>query len=271
MPTLLSQINQLTDNTSRSTYDPNPAIQGVNMVKAKIPGLAQTLQPQVGTMGQANERYQGGSNNPFNVFLNPAFVGTYNADNVQKEITRLENTTGQTSQYPAIIKNTQKVNGQNIQLTPQQVTDMQSLQGQMTQEAYTKIMSEPAYARLSDTDKVKRLQNIITQANQIARSQVLGDDNGRTAIDVSAEGKKPKAPKIKISKKVSKGRKGRAATKGRAPAKGRATSFKLPKIKKVTTRKAPASPKAPKVGKVKGFAKLRPTKSARKTIKIKTG
>jgi hypothetical protein len=97
--------------------------------------------------------------------------------------------------------------------------------------------------------------------------------SGGDTIKAGQLGYETKQPKVKISKpkKVSKGRKGRAPAKGRAAGRGRATSFKLPKIKTVSTRKAPASPKAPKVGRVKGFAKLRPTKSARKTIKIKTG
>jgi hypothetical protein len=243
VPTLLNQVNQLIDNTSRSTYDPNPAVQGINMVKAKIPGLAQTLQPQVNPEGQNNERYQNGSNNPFNVFLNPAFMGTYNADNVQKEITRLENSTGQTSQYPSIIKNTQKVNGQDVQLSPQQVTDMQRVQGQLTKEAYAKIMSDPAYSRLSDTDKVKKLQNIITQANQIARSQVLSDQNGRNQITVSAEGKKPKVAK---APKAKKPKKGRTARRGRSTKGAKLPSIRLSAPRKVATAKV-AKLRAPKV------------------------
>ena len=124
---------------------------------------------------------------------------------------------------------------------------------------------------MSDTDKAKYMSGKLTDINAAAKDELFGNKptSGGDRIKTGELGYETKPPKIKISKpkRVSKGR---AATKGR---KGRVvkTSFKLPKFKKVTVRKPPASPKAPKVGKVTGFAKLRPTKSARKTINIKTG
>jgi len=175
VPTLLNQVNQLVDNTARSTYDPNPAQEAVNKAKAKIPGLASTLQPQVGTMGEDNERFVGGKNSFFNVFFNPAFVSNYDANSVNTEIKRLEDTTGQKSQYPATVSKTQKVNGTDVKLSPEQLTDMQRTQGELTRAAFNGIMKDPGYAKLSDTDRVKRLQNIITEANAIARIKVLGD------------------------------------------------------------------------------------------------
>jgi len=251
IPTAVSQLNQLMDNTARSTYDPNVAVQGVNMLKAKIPGLAQTLQPQVGPDGTPNERYQNGSNNIFNVMFNPAFTGKYQADDVQKEISRLEDVTGQTSQYPSIIKNTQTVNGQDVQLSPQQVTAMQKLQGQLTQEAYKIVMSNPEYAKLSDTDKVKKLQNIITAANQRARQQVLGDSNDggdiQKALDLTP--KQEKIAKVKSSSKKSSGRKTGRSGGRRAGRRGSIPRSKAPRIKSVRISRgtAPKISKTPKL------------------------
>lgn len=251
IPTAVSQLNQLMDNTARSTYDPNVAVQGVNMLKAKIPGLAQTLQPQVGPDGTPNERYQNGSNNIFNVMFNPAFTGKYQADDVQKEISRLEDVTGQTSQYPSIIKNTQTVNGQDVQLSPQQVTAMQKLQGQLTQEAYKIVMSNPEYAKLSDTDKVKKLQNIITAANQRARQQVLGDSNDggdiQKALDLTP--KQEKIAKVKSSSKKSSGRKTGRSSGRRTGRRGSIPRSKAPRIKSVRISRgtAPKISKTPKL------------------------
>ena len=154
--------------------------------------MTTSLQPQVGPQGEDNVRYQTG-NGLFNVFLNPAFSSNYDATEVDKEISRLEQSTGQTSQYPAIIKNTQKVNGQDVQLSSQQVTDVQRMQGQLTKAAFNGIMKDPGYQKLSDTDRVKKLQDIITEANQIARIKVLGDNidknTDKTVRRGAAEGK----------------------------------------------------------------------------------
>ncbi len=272
VPTLVNQINQLLDNTSRSTYDPNVAVQGLNMVKAKIPGLAQTLQPQVGVDGNDNERYQNGSNNIFNVMFNPAFAGKYQANSVEKEISRLQDSTGQTSQYPNVIKNTQTVNGESVQLSAQQVTDMQRLQGKLTQDAYSRIMNDPAYQKLSDTDKVKRLQNIITQANAIARVQVLGDTNdsksvqegvatGKVQYNTNAVGFKPtKTAKVKLSK----------ASKGRSSGRKASSKSVASNVRglKLTTPKFSNSARLPKLAFNSQSFGTPPKRSSKTTIKV---
>ena len=89
IPTLMKQIVDLTDDTQRTSFEYDKPIQSmINSIKAKIPGLSQTLAPSVDTMGREIQRY-GGNNNIFNVFLNPANVSTENISESAEEIYRL--------------------------------------------------------------------------------------------------------------------------------------------------------------------------------------
>lgn len=175
VPTLFNQINQVLNNTSRSTYSPNPLVSGVKKVEAKIPGVASSLQPQVNILGQPAERYQKGTNNLFNVFLNPAFVSKYIPNKVLDETNRLENATGETSQFPKQIKYTQKVNGKNVPLTPQQVTQLQTYIGQKASDQLGKIIDSPSYQKATDTEKVNMLSSTLTNISQAGRAVVLGN------------------------------------------------------------------------------------------------
>ena len=176
IPTFINQINQLVNNTARSTYDNNDFNVAINKIKAKIPFLSQTLNPQIDTLGQEGERYQGGTNNLVNVFLNPAFVSSYDPTTVEKEVQRLQQATGLTEQYPAIVQKTQDVNGQKIKLSGDQLMQMQQVQGDVTNAAFSRVMQSPQYNRLSDQDKVKMLQGIITDAKTVAKVKVLGQN-----------------------------------------------------------------------------------------------
>lgn len=175
VPTLFNQINQVLDNTARSTYSPNPLVSGVKKVEAKIPGVASSLQPQVNILGQPAERYQKGTNNLFNVFLNPAFVSKYIPNKVLDETNRLENKTGETGQFPKQIKYTQKVNGKNVPLTPQQVTQLQTYVGQKASDQLGKIIDSPKYQKATDTEKVNMLSSALTNISQAGRAVVLGN------------------------------------------------------------------------------------------------
>ena len=275
MPGSLNQIGQLFDNTARSTYDPNAIAEALNKVKGRIPGARTTLQPSVTTLGQPRELYQDRGNNIFNVFFNPAFVKTIKDNEVYNLVKDIQDRSGETQQAPRAADKKIKINGQDKKLSAEEYNRYQTYIGQKTNETFTNLANDTRFNALSDVDKAKYMSGKLTDINAAAKDELFGNKptSGGDTIKAGELGYETKQPKVKISKpkKVSKGRKGRAPAKGRAAAKGRATSFKIPKFKKVTARKAPASPKAPKVGKVKGFAKLRPTKSARKTIKIKTG
>lgn len=185
-PTILGQANQLIDNTTRNTKASNPVIESINQVKAKIPGVAQTLPNQVDVLGNDKERYQNGSNTPFNVLLNPAFVSKYTPNNTSSEALGLYNRTGETKQTPNTVKDAVKINGKNIKLDGQQQADYQRFVGQGNNQATEIAIRDPRYQKLSDTQKVNLLANLQTDINNAAKIRLFGDKPDKVSESVQS-------------------------------------------------------------------------------------
>jgi hypothetical protein len=241
VPTLLNQINQLSNNQARSTYSPNPLESALKQVENKIPIVSNSLQPQVNTIGQGVERYQGGTNSPFNVLLNPSFVSKYTPQNVLDEVKRLQEATGETKQFPDLVKYTQKIDGKNVQLTPEQVTALQTKVGKNNAKYMQDIMNTPAYQNATDIQKVNMLSSVSTDVAAAGRRTVLGGA-GVTggALDVAKDQPigtdKSQQQLVKNGKKVAKKTTAKKATTskstGKKVAKGKvAKAVKLPSYK----------------------------------------
>lgn len=175
VPTILNQINQLIDNTQRNTYSPDIVQYALNLAKAKIPGLAQTLPPRISVWGEEMERYQGESNNFFNVLFNPAFVSKYAETPEAKMVLDLFEQTGEATQFPRLIGSTQKINGENIKLTPTQVTAMQRYAGRVTKELFASFAADDNFKNLAPEAKIKYLSGILTDVGSAAKIIILGN------------------------------------------------------------------------------------------------
>lgn len=177
VPTASNQTRQLTDNTTRSTYDPNGLVQSLNMVANKIPGASYLLHPQVDTLGNDKQNYQNGSNNLLNVAFNPAFVNKYQPDSAAKLPLGIMNDTGETKQIPTTTKTTQKVNGENMQLTAQQNEDFQRYVGLKTRDYLETASKDKQFMSLNQQDQATRISQAISNIQQAARVQVLGGNS----------------------------------------------------------------------------------------------
>ncbi|MDD5501754.1 MAG: hypothetical protein PHH57_08825, partial [Candidatus Omnitrophica bacterium] len=168
IPTFLSQIRQLMDNQRRETYSPDKGQEAFNRVFAKIPGLAAKLPPKYGTLGHPLETYIGGGNKPFNVFLNPAFVNTYAPSPEVQRVFDLYSQTGEVKQVPRVADKSITVSGKRFTLSGQEYSEYQRLLGEYTRQGFEKMPKN-----LKPEDAVKRMQEIMTDANTRARAEIL--------------------------------------------------------------------------------------------------
>ena len=175
VPTLSNQVGQLTDNTSRNTFDQNPFKESANMVKGRIPGARNTLPARVDSLGDKQEVYQNGSNNLFNVFLNPAFVSKFKPSEEAKLALDVYNRSGETSQAPRVVSRTQKVNGENITLTGQQQADLQQYIGNRTKTFFGDLNKDQSFQSKSDVDKAKIMSNGLADITKAGKVAILGD------------------------------------------------------------------------------------------------
>jgi len=184
VPTAFNQARQLTDNTTRSTYDPNAAQESLNKVLNKIPGLAGVLPAQVDVLGREKENYQNGSNNFLNVLFNPSFVSRYQPTAAAQEAFDIYNGSGLKDQVPRTTQTSQKVNGEQVDITSQQNHDLQQYVGQKTNEALTDLYSNTGFQSLSDEEKAKRISNAMTDIAKAGKVLILGDSADGVNKDV---------------------------------------------------------------------------------------
>ena len=179
VPTALKQVTQLIDPTMRDTYNADKNISTLNQLKAKVPGLSQTLQPRIDTFGRTVQQFNG-NNNPFNVLFNPGYTNTYNPNDTEKMIVDLYNQTGDKAHFPRVAKNAitykaEKDKNVTINLTPQEKTKLQQFIGQQTQERYSSALQNSDFLNKSARDKVKYLQSILTKIYDEGEQNILKD------------------------------------------------------------------------------------------------
>jgi hypothetical protein len=167
-PTLGNQVRQFSDNTSRSTYSPSPAGEAINRVKLKIPFVAGKLPPNYTTLGQTKETYQGGSNNLFNVFLNPSFVSRYKLTPEARLAVETFKETGETKQIPRVAPKKFIVSGKSFVLTPQEYSEFQRITGEKTRQGFSRIPGN-----LSSEKKIDRMTDILTEAGREGKEEIL--------------------------------------------------------------------------------------------------
>ncbi len=263
VPTLSNQVRQLTDNTSRNTYDPSTSREMLNKVLNRIPGLADNVAERVGTLGEARENYQNGSNNPVNVFLNPAFVNKYQPSSEAKLPLDIYNNSGETKQAPRSVTTYQTVNGENIKTTAKQNEDLQRYVGQTTKEVFGLLNDDPVFLAMSDEDKAKKMSSLLTDINKAGKILLLGDEAyGTEAYNPSKLSKgvrdvfggtvathtPEKTPKKVTSKKRAtkkSSRKTRGGRKSKTSIADISKAITIPKIGKIATpRLATSKPQA---------------------------
>lgn len=179
VPTLLNQGNQLLDNTSRNMDGGTGVERATNQVKAKIPGLAQTLPASKDVLGEDKQRYQDGGNTPFNVLINPAFMSKYKGQPAAQEAIDLYKRTGETKQTPNTVPRKLTITGadgkpQDIKLTGQQQNEYQEFVGKFVNDKITGLTKDATYKGLPDSEKVNLLSKIQTEANEAAKIKLFG-------------------------------------------------------------------------------------------------
>lgn len=174
VPTILSQIRQLTDNTSRQTYDPDAKKEMLNLIKYKIPGLSTTLPESIDVFGKKKEVYQGGMNNPFNVFLVPAYITKYKPSKEAKEALRIMETTGETKQIPRVVSRNITINGESKSLKPEEINKMQKYVGAKTVNVFSQLLDDRNYQSLSDEEKAQKISSILSDIMTSAKMDLFG-------------------------------------------------------------------------------------------------
>ncbi len=180
VPTFSKQIVDLIDGTQRTSFEyGNPLQSSINSIKAKIPGLSQTLAPSVDSMGREIQKY-GGKNNIFNVFFNPANVNNENVSESAKEIYRVYKQTGDSTILPRVAPYYVNSDGEKIILDSKQREQLQKKSGTLLEQGLDNMMKNDTYINASDEDKAEMINGLVNYSYNIAQHEVVGTELSQT-------------------------------------------------------------------------------------------
>lgn len=167
-PQFLGQLAQIQDDTARTSYVYNDKIAtGVNKVKAKIPGLRQTLEPSVDVLGREVKT----DNSVGNVMFNPANTAFARNTKGAEEMYRVYQATGDKATIAQVAPYYFNVGSEKIVLTPKQRTQYQKTIGKIASDGVENLLKNKAYEGLEDTDKAEILKDLYSYGTAIAKAE----------------------------------------------------------------------------------------------------
>ncbi len=178
VPTIVADIARANDEQERRTESIGAGI------KARVPGLRNTLPPKVNVFGQDLQRYGG---NVLEVMADPSRPSKIKNDSVIDELRRLDKKDFRVT--PTLLGNREGYKS----LTPEQNTNLWRTSGRFTYNGlYNNIQDKSSkYQKMNDEDKAKEIEAVTSYAKNLARASM---------IDELVGGLTPKERKEKLNK-----------------------------------------------------------------------
>ena len=177
IPTFSKQIADMVDSTQRTSFEYDKPIQSaINSIVAKIPGASKTLAPSVDTLGNEIKKY-GGDNNLFNVFLNPANMNKGELSKAGEEIYNIYQETGDSTIFPRTAPYYINDKNEKVTMTAKERSDFQKISGSYVENTLTGLLNNKDYKKLSNEEKVKLINEIVSDSYSKAKYDVLNLDS----------------------------------------------------------------------------------------------
>ena len=173
VPTVLREATALTDNTIRETGGGTLAQQELNRILVQLPYVSKRFPAKYDAFGQAVERYQAGTNSAFAVLCDPAFVTQVNQSPIGREVERVFAATGK-AELPKAEKNTTIVNGQEMQLTNEDITNYRYFTGRFATEMFSRLTASPQFAAMPPEFKAQIMSRQLQAGAMSAKMALFG-------------------------------------------------------------------------------------------------
>ena len=178
--TLLGQLERASSNTRMSTYtDKNGALPGaiqrlLGQASAKIPGVEYGQIPYVDAWGRMEQNAQTEIGNVLNQLFNPAYTSQVQESQMETELRRLYQVTGEASALPSRADSYFNVDKERVDLTAEQYVTYATEKGQVSYAILSDLTASAAYQTLDDKQKLSAVEKVYSFANALAKSAATG-------------------------------------------------------------------------------------------------
>lgn len=174
VPTLSSQIAQVTDDTKRSTkISANSGFdfgeETWNKIKYKIPVLRQTLEPTTDIWGNEVKQSENFLTRAFESFIAPYARRENIATEIDEEIKDLYSQTGNTGLIPQIPKNYVSYDGVKYNMSAEEFTDFKKDYGQTSFDLIEQLFATETYRNADSETKADMVNKVYDYASDLGR------------------------------------------------------------------------------------------------------
>ena len=166
-----SEENRMTTYTEKNGFLTSDMQYALGKISAKIPGWDYNQIPYIDAWGRkeaSGTALKRGLNN----FLNPAYTSTIETSEIEKELLRLYEQTGEASVFPKRAYKDFKVDGEDKYLTAEEYVRYATLKGEKSYSLVTELLNSKAYKTLSDEEKVIAIDDAYKYADQKAKEAI---------------------------------------------------------------------------------------------------
>ena len=177
VPTLLGQAERTGEENRMTTYtEKNAFLTGdmqytLGKISARIPVFDYHQIPYIDAWGR-KEASGTALKRGFNNFLNPAYTSTIESSNMEKELLRLYEKTGESSVFPSRADKYFVVDGVRKDLTAEEYVRYATLKGEKSYKVIKDLVQSKAYKLLNDEEKIKAIDDAYAYANQKAKQAI---------------------------------------------------------------------------------------------------
>ena len=178
VPTLSSQIAQVTDDKKRSTkIDANSGQDFLdetwNQVKYKIPGFRQTLAPSTDIWGNEIPLSENAVTKALETFILPYSRKDNIATKVDEEIKEVYRLTGENGVIPNVPYNYINYKNEKYEMTAAEHTEFKKVYGQTAYNLMEDLIYTDTYRNASPIDKAKMMDEVFSYAQDKAKQRFL--------------------------------------------------------------------------------------------------
>ena len=177
LPTILGQAERTGEGIRYTTYtDKNSKLTtdmqyAVGRASAKLPGWDYSQIPYIDAWGRTETTGDMGTR-AFNNFLNPAYTSTVDMSEMEQELLRLYETTGE-SVLPRRASKYFNADKKRIDLTGEQYVTYAQKKGGEAYKWLTELTRNAAYRNMTDEQKADCIGYIYSAANEVAKAEVV--------------------------------------------------------------------------------------------------
>lgn len=177
VPTVGGQIERTAEDRRMTTYTdknlrlPTDIQYAIGRASARIPGWDYQQVPYIDAWGR-EEKNGTLPMRAMNNFLNPAYTSSMQVTDVDKEIQRLYNQTGDGSVVPERPQKYITVDGERVDLTGEQYVEYATKRGQTQFKLLEELLDSSLYRSLSDEEKSQAVSSVYNYADMLGKAAV---------------------------------------------------------------------------------------------------